>query len=249
MTDDRNENDARDLSFEEKVHLVDDALGTKIAQQLNADIGSPELMEALKHNLGQEMYDKIMNTPQNTQKITTASAYRQRRQQGTEWTAPSGAVVLVRELDISDHAVANKLPGAIRQRVYDMIAQSASLRTGGSDDSDDNPFGGMSGEELLQVEAETGTVLCKLGWVNPQVVDEVEDPNTQISVDELDPRDRRAFMVRVFGGNHQEAQELAGFRRESAGDVRPVPAVQDVPGDAVRTTEAGEVRVLRSDGV
>lgn len=183
-------------------------------------------------------------------KISGAKAYRKRRQEGTIWEAPSGAEVRVRELDISDHAVLNTFPDALQKMIYASIEKSAALRT--EDDDDDegvNPFAGLSGEEVVQREYEIGTTLCKLGWLEPQVVDEVTDEETQIGVDEVESADRRAYMTRVMGGYSAEAQKLAPFPEQPAGGVGAGSAVPAVQPAAVPADAAGDSGVLACDVV
>lgn len=167
--------------------------------------------------------------------ISTASAYRQRRNAGTEWEAPSGAVVRVRDLDITDHAVIGTFPSALQQMIYKSIESSATLRSKPSEDIDDeaNPFAGLSGDEVLSREYEIGIALVKLGWIEPQVVDVVTNEDTQLAVNEVDSRDRRAYMERVFGGSGVEAQQFATFPEQPAGSVGPRPALSAVRTDAL----------------
>lgn len=203
----------------------------------------------------QPMIDRAMDTMMASvdtaieRGLSRAAAYRQKRQQGTEWTAPSGMPILIRDLDISDHMVVNQFPEYLRKMVYDTIEHSAALRTESEDEEGFNPLQGLDGEEIARREYEISVTLCKLGWIDPQVVDEVTDEDRQIAVSDLDPRDRRAFMARVFTGAEQEAAQLSSFRDGSGGDVGPVPAVPGVPGDAVGADATGGVGVLRSDSV
>lgn len=184
--------------------------------------------------------------------ITSASAYRQRRQEGKEWIAPSGAVVRVRELDIADHVIINQFPDYLRQSIYKVLTASSKL--GAKDDNqeaddDINPFSDLSGEELMAREYEIGTTLCKLGWISPAVVDEVTDPDAEIGIDELEAVDRRAYMARVFGGYQQEAQQLAPFPDRPAGSLGVVRGVPDVPPVAERPAPPAGAGVFRADGV
>lgn len=164
----------------------------------------------------------------------SASSYRQRRTQGTVWTAPSGAEIRVRMLDITDHAVIGVFPTDLQEMIYAAIERSNALR-GDATDEDANPFAGLSGKEMIEREYEIGTTLCTLGWIEPQVVATVTDPETQISIDEVEARDRRAYMTYVFDGNAQEAQKLATFPGQSAGGVGVGPTVPAVRPDAILT--------------
>lgn len=181
---------------------------------------------------------------------SAASSYRQRRQQGTEWDAPSGATVVIRELDITDHATIGKLPDHLRQSIYQQIEASAKLRADVSDEDAVPAFmDGLTGEQMLSEEYEIGVALCKLGWIAPQVVDEVSDPDTQIGVDELDARDRRAYMGRVFGDIQQEAQQLSTFHRQPGSGVGSGPdgtTVQPASEQPVGVEASG---VLQRDAV
>jgi hypothetical protein len=188
--------------------------------------------------------------------ITSASAYRQRRQQGQEWTAPSGAVVLVRSLDLTDHVILNQFPDYLQQTMYHELEASTKLQSTAKDDDadeaeDENAVSfltNVSGEEIMKRERELGVTICKLGWISPQVVDEVTDPDAQIGVDELDSTDRRAFMAKVFAEYRGEAQQLAGFPAGSGARVEPVqrvPAVQDPPQSAPPAGAA----IFRADSV
>lgn len=183
------------------------------------------------------------------QAITSAAVYRQRRDQGKPWRAPSGAIVRVRSLDITDHAVLARFPDYLRAVIYQVIERSPSLKPAEDDDVTDALFAGLSGEELLNREAEIGQTLCKLGWIEPAVVDEVTDPDIQISVAELDAQDRRGYMEWVFGAYAQEAQPLATFPAGSAGRVGPVSTVQAESQGSQRAAPAGDVRVLARDSV
>lgn len=148
--------------------------------------------------------------------VTSASAYRQKREQGTLWHAPSGAVVRIRDLDISDHAVIGQFPDNLQQLVYRQIEQSAKLRTTKAPDIEQaaaSLFDGLSGKELLDSTYQLGVMCCKLGWMEPRVVDTVDDPDTEIGVDEIDAQDRTAFMARVFNGD--EADAMATFPGQS----------------------------------
>jgi hypothetical protein len=173
---------------------------------------------------------------QEPRQISTASAYRQRRNAGTEWEAPSGAVVRVRELDITDHAIIGTFPSELQQMIYKSIAASATLRGKPAEELDDeaNPFAGLPGDEVLNREYEIGIALVKLGWIEPQVVDVVTDEDTQISVHEVDSRDRREYMLRSFGTSGLEAKQFATFPEQPAGSVGPGPALSAVRTDAVR---------------
>ncbi|MGI8404981.1 MAG: hypothetical protein ACR2OE_09510 [Thermomicrobiales bacterium] len=172
--------------------------------------------------------------------ISTASAYRQRRNAGTEWEAPSGAVIRVRELDLSDHAVIGSFPSELQQMIYKAIEASATLRGKPSEDIDDdaNPFAGLSGDEVLAREYEIGTKLVKLGWIEPQVVDVVEDEDIQISVDEVDSRDRREYMLRTFGVSGGEAKQFATFPEQPAGSVGSRPTLSTLRPNALGPDEA-----------
>src|SRR5690606_17710093 len=118
---------------------------------------------------------------------------------------------------IADHAVINQFPAYLRQMVYDVIERSATLRPDAPEGDEASPFAGLSGEELIQREYEIGVALVKVGWIDPQVVDEVTDEETQISVADVDPRDRRAYMGRVFGVQAAEASALSTFPDRPAG--------------------------------
>jgi hypothetical protein len=106
--------------------------------------------------------------------VPSASSYRQRRQEGQIWRAPSGEPVRVRTLDLSDHVILNQFPDYLRQMIYKQIAGSAKLRIVGEnsdqelDEEDSSPFDGLSPEEVLQREYELGIVLCKVSWIAPR---------------------------------------------------------------------------------
>jgi hypothetical protein len=181
--------------------------------------------------------------------LSRAERYLQRQQEGVEWLAPSGLEVLIRDLDISDHAVLGSFPSNLQQMIYRSTERSAALRSDPDDAAGFSPFEGLGGKELLEREYEIGTALCKLGWVDPQVVDEVTDPTTQISVTKVNSRDRRAYMARIFGGQAQEAQQLAGFSGQPHGGVGAGSALPAVQPDAVGTAASGGEGVLGRDSV
>jgi hypothetical protein len=182
--------------------------------------------------------------------MSRAEAFRQSLKKGTRWVSSSGMEVLVRDLDITDYAVLSKFPDHLRNQIYRVIERSASLRPDASD-ADMNPFEGLGGEELTRTMAETGTLLCKLGWIDPQVVDEVTDPDTQISVEDLaeKPDVRREYMTHVFGGQAVEAQRLTTFPERPADGVGTGSDVSAVRPDAEPTAAFGNAGILRSDGV
>ncbi len=154
---------------------------------------------------------------------TGAAAYRQMAEQGVLWTAPSGAVIRVRDLTIADRAVMLAMPQDLQKIVSDIIERSPSLKGADSAETEEELLELFAGEEgggmtaLLEREYRLGVHACIACWIDPQVVltsEEVTDPDTQISADVIPASDRRAFLTRVFGGNEQEAAALATFRPE-----------------------------------
>ena len=192
--------------------------------------------------------ETTMTDSTHTQTITQSAAqsFRRRRREGSLWTAPTGEMVRVRDLDISDHVILDQFPDHLRQMVYRTVERSAALK--GDVPPDDDLFAGLSGEELIRTQAEIADTLCRLAWIDPQIVDEVTDPDHEVTFDDVPVSVRRAFMAHVFGTQAQEAQALSRFPGRSAGNVGALPAVQDVrptaqPGDAPDPT------VVRADGV
>jgi hypothetical protein len=188
-----------------------------------------------------------LHTPAMAESL--GSAYRRRRQEGTLWTAPSGGQVRIRKLTITDHAMINSLPDNLRKVVYDVIDADTRLRGEADDDDEIDPFGGMTAEEKLETLHDLSIRVSRLGWLDPRIVDEVRDPDHEITVDEADENDMLEYMTMVFKSNFTEAQPMATFPDRPAGGVEPrpdVPAVSPAaqPGDA----DDGE-RLLRADSV
>lgn len=158
-----------------------------------------------------------------TEQMSRAERYRQRRQQGVTWKAPSGEEIRVKRLSLTDTAVVGKLPSNLQQIVYRAIDASTKLKAAPSpDDVDiDDVFGDLDGKAKLDAMRETSVQLAKLGWIDPKLVDEVTDPETQIGVDEADADDLLAYMGYVMSGQQEEAAPLATFPERSPGGMGP----------------------------
>lgn len=151
---------------------------------------------------------------------TGAAAYRQLAEQGVLWTAPSGAVIRVRDLTIADRALMLSFPQELQDVVATIIEQSPSLKAEADDDAREEIMALLGGEErsaltVLDREYQLGVHACIACWIEPVVVlnpDDVTDPETQIHAAQIVASDRRAFMAKVFGGDAAEVASLATFR-------------------------------------
>jgi len=156
---------------------------------------------------------------------TGAAAYLELVEQGTLWTAPSGAVIRVRDISVLDRATMGALPEHLQVVVNEILDNSATLKA--SDDDEDTAMSLMellAGEEkklgtALDRMYEIGVHLCIAGWIEPEVVPtpaDVTDPARQIPATKITTDDRNAFMGRVFGTDMGEAQKVATFPAQSA---------------------------------
>ena len=186
----------------------------------------------------------------------SAREYRARRKQGKPWRTPDGDVVMVRELDLSDHVTINQLPAELRQMVYDAVERSQLVGKGemSAEDASDDLFAGLHGEERVKRLYEISVSLIKLGWVRPRVVDDAElgqysDDDDVVGVSEVEPSHRIAFMARVFNGYRAEAEALSDFRQRQSASVAAGQSVPAVSHDAEPTPETDAAGILRSDGV
>lgn len=149
-----------------------------------------------------------------------AAGYLQIAETGQLWTAPSGAVIRVRDISVLDRATMGTLPEHLQVVVNDILDKSVTLR---ADDDDEETamtlMQMLSGEEkklgtALDRMYEIGIHLCIAGWIEPEVVPtpaDITDPERQIPATKILTDDRNAFMGRVFGTDMGEAQKLATF--------------------------------------
>lgn len=156
---------------------------------------------------------------------TGASAYLQMVDQGTLWTAPSGAVIRVRDLTIMDRVLTDTLPNHLQEIVNRIIDSSEALSGDREDESDaelalrmlggDNP----SLREVYGNLYEMGVAFCVASWLEPEVVPteaDVTDPERQIPATRIAKADREAFLARTLGMDVSEAQRLAPFPGETS---------------------------------
>ena len=157
----------------------------------------------------------------DTQAQGAARSYRERTQQGTLWLAPSGNEIRIRKLNLADYTIIDRLPDHLQQRVYAIIDASGNLK---GDAADDDPFEGLDGKGKLDTMRDLSIRFAKVGWIAPRLVDTVNDPDTEIGVDEIDTtpelaNDLIAYLTMVFSGNYSEAQQVATFPGQPAGGV------------------------------
>lgn len=151
---------------------------------------------------------------------TGAAGYLQIADTGTLWTAPSGAVIRVRDLTIMDRATVNALPQDLQEIINTVIEQSESLRGQADDEATTDTLLDLMGGDDRNIRTALdrfdaiGQQFVIMGWIEPQVVptaDDVTDPATQIPIARVLPSDRQAFMTRTFGSDAVEATQLATF--------------------------------------
>lgn len=156
-----------------------------------------------------------------------AAAYRKQVEQGMLWTAPSGAVIRMRDLAIVDRVLIDSLPQHLQEIVGNIIDRSDALS--GDDETDDNTramdaFGGE--ERTLRSTydnlTDLGNHFAVAAWIEPEVVPteaDVTDPDRQIPATLIPRDDRMAFVGRILGMDVQGAQQMAGFPAQSDGSV------------------------------
>lgn len=159
---------------------------------------------------------------------TGAAAYLELVDQGVLWTAPSGAVIRVREISVLDRATLLRLPTHLQQVVDDLIDQSDVLRDADNTDDISSDEKEALGRQLLDtLKGEGGTTrdalerqyelsvqLCVIGWIEPQVVPteaDITDPETQIPATRMAAGDRNGWFAHVFGGDAEAAAKLSPF--------------------------------------
>lgn len=179
----------------------------------------------------------------------SAREYRQMRKRGHEWVSPTGLVVRVRRLDMTDHATINQFPAHLRKIIYDSI--EASTKLGMRDDMTVDPFDGMSGEETMKATTEISEAMVRLAWIEPRIVDTVDPENdeNELTIDEVESIDRLHFMTWIMNGYEVEAQALAPFPERSSAGVGTGPSVPEVRGMAERTNATPVEGDIRRDGV
>jgi hypothetical protein len=163
-----------------------------------------------------------MATPKQ---ITTAVAYRQLVDQGDLWTAPSGAVFRVRELNLFDRVVLGQMPTHLQSVVSRLIDEVEALRDTTEEQDATEEFVSLLGDGAGKLSVSIGNAYelaaysCVLGIIEPQVVltmAEVTDPETQLCVTQLAEDDRMAFFARTMTRDAQEADVAATFPDRSA---------------------------------
>ena len=150
-----------------------------------------------------------------------AAGYLAIADEGRLWTAPSGAVIRVRDLSIIDRALIDTLPNHLQEVVSGIIDQSDTLSGDKGDDDDDaalamTVFGGKekSLRSTLDNLYEIGNHFCIAAWIEPEVVPtaaDVTDPERQIPAARILRDDRLAFVGHIFGMDLEESTKMATF--------------------------------------
>lgn len=152
-------------------------------------------------------------------KPSSAAEFRRLRQdweEGFLFEFPSGMVAQLRPIDVADFIGMDRIPDALTPLI---VAQAE--RKGTKDPSPD---------EVLRQDIELVAIFAKRAFVSPRVVDEITDPENEITVADLLPEDR----IALTGLLNMPASVLRRFRTEQAGDVE---AVDGLSGDAPAAIE------------
>lgn len=151
---------------------------------------------------------------------TGVDAYLDMAEEGVLWTAPSGAVIRIRDLSIIDRALTDSLPNHLQDVVNGILDKSESLSEDDAERSDLETALDMLGGERKSLRStldnlyELGNALCIAAWIEPEVVPtaaDVQDPARQLPADRIMRDDRLAFVGRILGMNAGESQQLATF--------------------------------------
>lgn len=126
------------------------------------------------------------------------SEWRKQREEGEEFTLPTGLVVRLRKCDLLDLAEQGAIPTPLMGLVSKMLGETIEIKAENA------------GETMDAIN-----LVVKACLVDPPVADEPDDGH--ITVDELTTKDRLA----IYNWANMGASTLAPFRRE---DGKPAGA-------------------------
>lgn len=166
--------------------------------------------------------------------------------QTRDWTTPSGITVTVKRPDLEDRAIFEMLPAHCQTAVIESLKRTlkpdrtvkqpvADAAAGKLDGLKAAMELGLSPGDLTRLAGNLADAYVLAGWVAPRVVlDEaaITDPDAEIPLAFVAPRDRYAFMDWCQTAETEEAAGPVSFRPGQADAVEPVPGGKDVRATA-----------------
>lgn len=152
--------------------------------------------------------------------VTPAKVWRKTREIGVEVTFPSGNVAALRNVNIAGLLAKGMIPDPLSPIVFELLNGGKAVEK-------------VKPEQMLKATAALQEAVCKLAFVNPRIVDALDDgrelADDEITIDDVSFIDQE-FVLALL---QQPVEQLAKTFRETEGPhVEPVSEGQAVPDAA-----------------